>query len=94
MTGSFSEVRVAKEAGTEFQFTPVVLQKPGLKAIKQKEMYTKVRPFVPDEYKDELCPIPVVATCIIDPPPGADEAHIRDATKIRRQVTPLELQKL
>ena len=93
VTGSFSEIRVAKEAGTEFQFTPVVLQKPGLKAIKQKELYTKVRQFVPDEYKDELCPIPIVAECIIEPPIVAGEAQIRE-NKIRRQVTPLELQQL
>jgi hypothetical protein len=31
---------------------------PGLKEIKQVEMYTKFRKFVPEEYRDEICPRP------------------------------------
>jgi hypothetical protein len=31
---------------------------PGLKEIKQVEMYSKLRKFVPEEFRDEICPRP------------------------------------
>ena len=31
---------------------------PGIKPIKQMELATKWRPLVPDEYQDDICPIP------------------------------------
>ena len=40
----------------EFSLNPV--QAPGMKAIKQVELYTKWRSFVPAEFADEICPKP------------------------------------
>ncbi len=34
------------------------LPTPGLKEIKQVEMYAKIQKFVPHEYRDEICPRP------------------------------------
>ena len=38
--------------------TPQVLTPPGLKPIKQVELYTKWRPVVPEEFRDHICPKP------------------------------------
>ena len=35
-----------------------VIEPPGLKPIKQVELYKNWRPLVPDEYKDAICPKP------------------------------------
>jgi hypothetical protein len=35
-----------------------VLPKPGIRPIKQVELYTKYRPLVPEEYRDSICPKP------------------------------------
>jgi hypothetical protein len=37
---------------------PEALEPPGLKEIKQVELYQKWRKFVPDEFQDEICPKP------------------------------------
>jgi hypothetical protein len=39
---------------TELESLPA----PGLREIKQVELYTKYRPLVPEMYRDELCPTP------------------------------------
>jgi hypothetical protein len=39
---------------TELESLPA----PGLREIKQVELYTKYRPLVPEMYRDELCPKP------------------------------------
>ena len=41
----------------ETQF-PVMVSTPGLAEIKQVELFTKWRPFVPEEFKNEICPEP------------------------------------
>jgi hypothetical protein len=38
---------------------PLYATKPGLKEIKQVELFKKYRPLVPKEYWDECCPVPV-----------------------------------
>ena len=40
------------------QLSPVSLQRPGIKPIKQVELYKNWRPFIPREYRDEICPKP------------------------------------
>jgi hypothetical protein len=37
---------------------PDMLPRPGLRGIKQMELYTNYRKLVPDEFRDELCPKP------------------------------------
>ena len=34
------------------------IRKPGIKPIKQIELATKWQPLVPEEYQDDICPIP------------------------------------
>ena len=38
--------------------TPQVITPPGVKPIKQVELYTKWRPVVPEEFRDHICPKP------------------------------------
>ncbi len=38
--------------------TPLYAMKPGLREIKQVELWSKYRPLVPKEYRDECCPMP------------------------------------
>jgi hypothetical protein len=38
---------------------PLYATKPGLKKIKQVELFKKYRPLLPKEYWDECCPEPV-----------------------------------
>jgi hypothetical protein len=37
---------------------PKTMIAPGLHEIKQVELYTKYRPLIPEQYRDELCPKP------------------------------------
>jgi hypothetical protein len=37
---------------------PTILPRPGIKPIKQVELYKKWRPFVPAQFRDEICPRP------------------------------------
>jgi hypothetical protein len=37
---------------------PPPLPSPGLDLKRQKYLYTKIRPFVPEEHQDTLCPLP------------------------------------
>ncbi len=46
---------------------PAVIPAAGLSAKRQGYLYSEIRPFVPDAYKDELCPPP--------PPPPGQEWH-------------------
>lgn len=38
--------------------TPKQMKAPGLREIKQVELYTKYRPLIPEKYRDGLCPQP------------------------------------
>lgn len=40
----------------DFVIAPI--EAPGLREIKQVELYTKFRKFVPEEFRDEICPKP------------------------------------
>jgi len=46
------------------------LQSLGLSQKRQSYLYEKIRQFVPDPHKDELCPAPE-----LDPESAADEVH-------------------
>ena len=47
---------VRREEMCDTEMTP--LNPPGLPEMKQVDLYFKFRPFVPDEYKDNICPKP------------------------------------
>jgi hypothetical protein len=38
--------------------TPLYSTRPGLREIKQVELWKKYRPLVPEKYRDKLCPMP------------------------------------
>eukprot|EP00835_Amoeboradix_gromovi_P005598 NODE_542_length_6882_cov_0.127967.p1 type:complete len:332 gc:universal NODE_542_length_6882_cov_0.127967:2098-1103(-) len=49
---------------SSYAFNPEQLPIPGIKMIKQEGLYTKVRPFIPDAYKDVLYPRPTNNTIV------------------------------
>ena len=38
--------------------SPIIIEYEGLKPIKQVELFTKWRPMIPEEFRDEICPRP------------------------------------
>lgn len=99
VTGEFTVSRLLKPGVSDYSMTPTPLSVPGLQFRKQEGMYTKVRPFIPDEFKESLCPYPVA-------PPNAPLPEIpaiqQDASptaasttpRRRRLATEIELEKL
>ena len=54
----FEMMKRTKDRDSKLLSEPRVLKPPGLREIKQVELYTKYRPLVPRIYQDELCPRP------------------------------------
>jgi len=50
--------RADGDRATILEEQPAQLVPPGLKEIKQVELYKKYRPLIPEKYRDELCPEP------------------------------------
>lgn len=57
--GEYLEFNILKKELETYEFEPKTLKQPGLKSMKAKELYEKVRPFVPREFQDTLCPKPI-----------------------------------
>jgi hypothetical protein len=62
-------LRIRQKSMKDDVYSMTMLPRPGLRAIKQVELYEKYRPYVPDEFKDETCP---------EPPPEVMEKHKKD----------------
>jgi hypothetical protein len=54
-------IKTATNRDTMLRSKLVMLDPPGLKEIKQVELYTKYRKYVPLEWQDETCPRPAQA---------------------------------
>ena len=93
-TSDFVELKLSRENIESFIFEPNTLVAPGLKLIKQKELYTKVRQFVPDLYKNILCPMPGVITETTVSNVVENNEIIVQNPGLRRLVTEEELAKL
>jgi hypothetical protein len=56
------DIKAPLQNGDRFQklqsYSLTQITAPGLREIKQVEMYTKFRKFVPEEFRDEICPRP------------------------------------
>ena len=75
-----------------FLTEPKVLNPPGLREIKQVELFTKFRPLIPEEFREELCPRPpdnVLAKISSDRREKGRKrrADNREATRSARQAT-------
>ena len=64
-----------------YELTPIPA--PGLKEIKQVELYSKFRRFVPDEFKDIICPKPSDEILDNIRQARSDKTRIRNNTKKR-----------
>eukprot|EP00835_Amoeboradix_gromovi_P001391 NODE_62_length_25126_cov_0.447277.p9 type:complete len:182 gc:universal NODE_62_length_25126_cov_0.447277:18142-18687(+) len=63
----FEMIGLLKTPIASYTFDPRQLEIPGLKMIKQEGLYTKVRPFIPEAFKDILCHRPTVVQVEVEP---------------------------
>eukprot|EP00835_Amoeboradix_gromovi_P003087 NODE_192_length_15450_cov_0.476355.p8 type:complete len:160 gc:universal NODE_192_length_15450_cov_0.476355:13166-13645(+) len=73
----FEMIDLLKMPLASYTFSPEQLEAPGLKMIKQDGLYTKVRPFIPEEFKDVLCHRPTVVQVEVEPEIRMEVAGIR-----------------
>ena len=98
VTGHFSETRLLKPEVSDYAVTPTVLPVPGIQLRKQEGLFVKVRPFIPDEYKDILCPQPVAlpgAAVVLEQDSVEQHAPaVTTSPRRRRVVTDDEMERL
>jgi hypothetical protein len=65
---------------------PNVLQFPGLRPIKQAELYNNFRRFIPAEYQDEMCPKPTVEVLVGEKKERSDRAKSKRDLKRKSSI--------